>query len=255
MRTMKEKRNLILSFFYLLCLYLAVQLLPLQDWISLVWLRILVKGLLDSVILFLALYETYRAKPFTCKREMNPWLFLPFIFVAGSNFIYAFLYLKPSVQFESSVFFTSLIDLTLCVILEELLFRNLLLEFFIQLFTDKKLKDELSILCSAISFSLMHAINFFGNPVGSVFSQLGYTFFLGLAFGYMALFSENHFLPSIAHFIFNFLNTLLFTTLYSLEEYTWMYFVLSISIGLAFVLYLVLVYVLSHRKKESDHVS
>lgn len=252
---MKNTRNLILSFLYLLCLYLSVKFLPLSDWIPLPWATILVRTFLLFLLSALAIYEARKYRPYPSEKRIHPLFFLPFWIICSSNLLYGGMMLNIEFSIDWPIFLASAAELVVSVLLEEILFRLLLLEALLVWLEKRKQGNILSLLLCAFCFSLMHLINLLGNTWDSVLIQLGYTFFLGIVLSFIALYSNRTFLPFLAHASFNFLNSLLFSSVYTLGTMTWQYVVLASLLGIIFLLYLLILYLIRIRKKEKNDVS
>lgn len=249
----KETQNALLSFFYLLCLYLAVQLLPLSRWIPIHWVVTLVKIALEALLILLSIHEIRKGKMIWPKERISFLFSLPFLLVCVSNLLYAWIFRLPLERGGTEDFLLQTIEYLFSTTLEEMIFRIVLIYCFLLIFEKKKEKKELSLLLSALCFSLMHAINFFGNDPLSVLMQMGYTFYLGVLLGFFALYMDTYLLPSFAHFLFNFLNNTLFSYLFPGVEITLSYVLFSVGIGVLVLLYFIFVYILKVKKKE--HVS
>lgn len=245
----KRRQNLLLTFLYLFCLYIGIKLLPLSDWISINWLAKAVRDVLYAFVIFLSIREMRRTQPYTEKKVLGWYTSLPFLIVCCSNIIYGLIFSSIEVSDFMQTIWIDFIELALCCIIEELLFRVFILQFFLELI--KKHTESFSILYSSLCFSFMHAINFVSNPPGSVFLQLGYTFFIGLVFGTFALYSNRYVLPSCLHIAFNLFNSLLPSYLFSFS-YDWIYITLSIGIGLLFGVYLFLLCFIQYRRSKAN---
>lgn len=252
---MKNTRNLILSFLYLLCLYLSVKLLPLSDWFPLPWASALIRSLLLFLLSALAIYEARKYRPYSSEKRIHPLFFLPFWIVCSSNLLYGGMMLNVDPSIDWPIFLTSAVELVVSVLLEETLFRFLLQEALLVWLEKRKQGKIFSLFLCAFCFSLMHLINLLGNTWDGVLIQLGYTFFLGIVLSFIALYSNRTSLPFLAHASFNFLNSLLFSSLYTLDAMTWQYVVLSSLLGIIFLLYLLILYLIRIRKKEKNDVS
>jgi membrane protease YdiL (CAAX protease family) len=240
------------SFLYLLCLYLALEFLPLNDWIANSLYASLVKLGILAVILALSIYEIVhnRIKPSCFKNSLASFTLIPLILGCLSNFFYGLLFIKEqTISFNASLFTMDIFISIFSITIEELLFRFLLLTFLSLKIKESKNKDLLVILFSSLAFCLMHVINFFGNDPLSVLAQLGYTFVLGLILGVIAYYYETPFLTIIGHFLFNFLNQVFFSAFYSLTFST-QYLVYSIVFALIMILYTLFLVYLIRRKKH-----
>lgn len=247
----KESKNLLFSFIYLLCFYLAIQLLPLSSWIASEYGYRLVKLALLLVVAFLITFEKIKAKVICPKKEKRlPYLFLvPLVLGPLSNFLYGLSFNETisinifPLNFSIDVFIT-----LVSVYLEEMLFRLFLLVFFLKIQKGSH-KELLAILYSALTFSLMHCVNFYGNSPISILIQLAYTLVLGLILGFVAIYFESPILPIIGHFLFNFLNQNLFNVFYNFD-YDSQYLIFSVVLGVILLLYCLILSLLSRRKES-----
>jgi membrane protease YdiL (CAAX protease family) len=126
----------------------------------------------------------------------------------------------------------------LTAILEELLFRNILLEEFIrQNFTKFK-----SLLYSSLIFGSIHLLNISSlSSIPYCIIQSIYTTGIGLIFGLVYIKTHNITYPIIIHFLFNYINDIFITHIYNL---TWdlTFFIVNISIGIVVALYSLFIY-------------
>ncbi len=249
----KTNRNLLLTALYLLCLYLACQFVPYSKMTSEVLYQLLIKTSFLCVVLVLCLLET-RKNNTTHINKIQPMdylLLLPFLLPCFSNLIYAIGYQIPKAyNFDVGIFFANIFSNFVAVIIEEMIFRYYLTFFFYSICERKKYRTGLTVFYTSICFSLFHIINFTsGNYLGTLF-QIGYTLFLGIILGYFAVKLENIYLPIIGHFSFNFLNMILFDSLYSMTDYTSNYVFSSIAFGAFAIIYFVLFVCLRKRREE-----
>ncbi len=251
----KKTSNLLFTFLYLLSFYLAIKLVPFEKLNSVSFLPSLLRTICFCILLFLMLHEIKKNQ---IQHRRNPnhlsILFLvPFLLVCSSNLLYCFFFHeKQVISFDAQSFILSTIETLFSVTIEEILFRIFFIEFLFSFLKDGRWKNLLVILFSALAFSFMHVLNFFGNAPLAVLLQIGYTFYLGLIFGVMALFFESPILSIVFHFLFNFLNMNLYNCLYDVEI-TSKYVLFSFLLGFVLLIYLFVVYDLSRRK--NNHVS
>lgn len=246
-------KNKLYSFLYLFAFYLAIRLLPLDKWCgSLTWLSKLLLILLFALEVFLQFWEARKIEYHYPKIEhTTPFLWIPFILGCGSNIFYCLCFSIPAEVSISNLFFLNILSTFLGVMIEEILFRYFFISFLDSLLKEDKWKNFYLILFSGLAFSLMHCINFFGNNPFSVLLQLGYTFVLGIVCSYLALGYQKLYLAVIGHFLFNFLNTDLFVSLYNIDVDT-PYILFSLGIGIILSLYFVLIFYLNRRKQHGN---
>ena len=252
----RESRNKLYSFLYLLALYLAVRLLPLSEWIPSDWGYRLVEIVLLAVVFVLALFEVKRGNitlTYPAAR-LSFWWLLPFLLGTASNLFYCLFFQKEvTVNITWYLFLCDIFLTILGVLIEEYLFRYILFSFYEDIFEGKKNKDIAVILISALSFALLHVVNFYGNNPIAVLIQIAYTFVLGIFLGLIAYYFESPWIPIAGHFLFNFLNTNLFLALYSIELDS-SYYIFNVCVGVVLFLYSVLVYIMA-RRKNTPHVT
>ncbi len=251
----KKTSNLLFTFLYLLSFYLAIKMVPFEKLNFVSFLPSLLRIICFCLLIFLMAYETKKNQIHHRRNPSHPndFLLVPFLLVCSSNLLYCFFFHeKQTISFEAESFALSTIETFFSVTIEEILFRVFFIEFLSSFLKDGKWKNLLVILFSALAFSFMHILNFFGNAPLAVLLQIGYTFYIGLILGMIACFFESPFLPIVFHFFFNFLNTNLYVCLYDIEI-TSKYVLFSFGIGFVLLIYLFVVYYLARRK--NNHVS
>ncbi len=251
----KQTSNILFTFLYLLSFYLAIKLVPFEKLNFVSFLPSLLRIICFCLLILLMAYEikknqlSHRRNP----SHLNDLLLVPFLLVCSSNLLYClFFQEKLTISFVAESFVLETIETIFSVMIEEILFRIFFIEFLSSFLKEGKWKNLFVILFSSLAFSFMHVLNFFGNAPLAVLLQIGYTFYIGLIMGVMALFFESPFLPILFHFLFNFLNTNLFTCLYDIEI-TSGYVLFSFFIGFFLLIYLFVVYDLARRK--NNHVT
>jgi membrane protease YdiL (CAAX protease family) len=131
-----------------------------------------------------------------------------------------------------------LISSLLTAIIEELLFRNILLDEFInQKFTKFK-----SLLYSSLIFGAIHLLNISSlASIPTCIIQAIYTTGIGLVFGLIYIEAKNIIYPITLHFLFNYINDTLVTHLYNIN-WDLTFFITNIIIGIIIGLYSLLIY-------------
>ncbi|MCR5348663.1 MAG: CPBP family intramembrane metalloprotease [Bacilli bacterium] len=158
--------------------------------------------LVFAVIVFFVLWW-YRA-PFSSMWKVLPraFLFAPFFLIPFSNLIGGWAegaIMEISVPTE--LFVLSSFSSLLVAILEETLFRFLLMSYL-----SHKMKKEIALLLSSVIFGVLHLLNLFsGADVASVFLQVAYSTGIGLIAGFMWGYGGGLILPIAFHFLFNWL--------------------------------------------------
>lgn len=246
----KETKNLLFTFLYLLALYLGIKMIPFDRWINNDFISKPISLFLFTLLIFLISYEIKKAD---LKRVINDsglplFTLIPFVLGPLSNFTYCFVFRMDVNTTIDITFIFTILNTIVCVIIEELLFRFISIEFFKKYLKESKYKNILIVLFSSIVFSLMHCINFFGNSPYLVLLQLGYTFVLGIFLSSISMMYENLYLPIIGHFLFNFLNTDLVNVFYQYDMSNIHYIIYSILVGVGLFSYLFAMYFLYKRK-------
>ncbi len=248
----KEKKNFLYTFLYLLALYLGVKMVPFEKWIKISWIVELLKTVSYLLLLLLALWECKKEnmKPNRKEPHLNYLFLIPLFLGPCSNLLYGLMFQSETGQGFDAYFAFTAIETLECVILEEILFRLILFTFLQKVVENEKRTDVIVILLDSLFFSLMHAVNFFGNNPLNVFLQMGYTFILGVVLSNLAINFETPFVPVFGHFLFNFLNTDLAVRIYSFDMSKVNYLLFSVAIALFVVLYTVGLYLISKNKQR-----
>lgn len=240
---MNEKnKTLLLTFLYLLSSYLGVKLIP-YEWMGPyesvhVW----IENICLLFVMAFCIYEI-RRQHLNLQKQISSLWFLPLLIGCFSNYIY--LLIRPFQlvdSIETTFFIADTMETIISVVIEEIIFRGILLNLFYQLVERPKYKNLIVIILSAASFSLMHVINFYGNAPVTVLEQLAYTFLLGIVLSTIALISSHPLLVVIlGHIAFNFFNNDLFSAYFDIS-FTWAYILTSLCIGIVCLVYLFIVY-------------
>lgn len=250
----KSVQNKLYSFLYLLALYLGIKLLPLNTWISNIYLADSIRIILYIIVIALAIYEIKKMGSLSLvyKEHLSYFLLLPFVLGCISNILYSlFFKVEMTISFVASLFVIDSFETLFCVIIEELLFRMILFLLFNELIKESKYKDLLVILFTSLSFAFMHVINFYGNNPLNVLLQIGYSFVLGLILGFIAFYFETPILCVLGHFLFNYLNTNVYVILYQ-SEITVSYIIFNALLAFILFIYLFVLYYLTRRKKYAS---
>lgn len=249
----KKTKNLLFTFVYLLLLYLGVKLIPTSDIFAETYAAHFLSFGFLLIVFGLCIYEIIKGKNGWIKNQNHiSYLYLlPFVVGAMSNLLYVLLFSGTIVSdHDIPLFFADLCVTVASVLIEEILFRYFFVLFLDDFLKDGKEKKLLMILFSSVAFALMHCINFYGNNPFNVLLQIGYTFLLGNFLGAFSLLYDSLIVPSIGHFLFNFLNTNVFIFFYSVNMGEISYILFSLGVGIFLLAYLVLLYYLSIRKEN-----
>lgn len=157
---------------------------------------------------------------------------LPCLIVALVNFPYSTL-IKGDVTITHANYFPLYIFyVTSIALLEELVFRGVLLSFFMDMFRNNKLKHFWSVLITSAMFSLFHFANLFnGYDIVTVLQQVGYTFLIGAMFAVITLKTKNLWLAVITHALFDF-GGLLTGTIAEGAPWDIVFWILTITCGI-----------------------
>lgn len=128
--------------------------------------------------LIVAEYKKLLAFPRVTKSALI--FFLPCLLVPVANFPFSALISGTARILRADLIWLFIIKCLLIGIVEEFLFRGIVVDFIEGTLKDGKYKTVLIILISAAVFGLFHLINLFeGAPPAAVFLQVGYSFLLG----------------------------------------------------------------------------
>lgn len=136
-------------------------------------------------------------------------------------------------------------------LVEEMVFRGILLFLLIDLFKNQKLKYFLSVLISSAVFSLFHLANLFiGMDIGSVLLQMLYTFLIGAMFAVITIKTKSIWMAVIIHALFDF-GGLLSTTIAAGDPWDTVFWILTITCGILCAGHIILSLINLERKHAS----
>ena len=117
-------------------------------------------------------------------------------------------------------------------LVEEIVFRGVLLFLLLDIFKNHNLKYFLSALISSAVFALFHLTNIFaGMDIGSVLLQSVYTFLIGGMLSVVAIKTKNIWMGVIIHAAFDF-GGLMTTTIATGDPWDVVFWILTISCGI-----------------------
>ena len=187
------------------------------------------------------------AKPTFAKPDKRIFLLIPFLLLCLSNFVVAGIQGLPSVEITSP---TSLLQAVLFYFLvavgEELVFRAVV-------YTECKTKWPLwkAAVISSLAFALPHLLNATSwATLGTSALQVLYSFFLGLLLSIIYEASGNIVWAIVFHFLFDFLNGYLVSSLFPLP-WDVTFYVANVLFAVALVLYFLLVRPVLFRKEKT----
>lgn len=230
------------SVFFLICICLFITSIPFNFIIKNELILFFINSSLKIIAIILFFY--YRKKDNLIKPMLNKpnkyhLLILPFFLITFSNYIVVLINKTPiNLNIDISHLIMGLISSLLTAIIEELLFRNILLDEFInQKFTKFK-----SLLYSSLIFGAIHLLNISSlASIPTCIIQAIYTTGIGLVFGLIYIKAKNIIYPITLHFLFNYINDTLVTHLYNIN-WDLTFFITNIIIGIIIGLYSLLIY-------------
>lgn len=130
---------------------------------------------------------------------------LPCFLVALANFPFSALITDSVTIIRVDLLALYIVYIISIAVIEELVFRGVLLFLFLDLLRFKKYRYTLTALFTSLVFSLFHLTNLFiGMDVGSVLLQVVYTFLIGGMLAVVMLKTKNIWLCMIIHALFDF---------------------------------------------------
>lgn len=249
----KTTKNILITFLYLFCLYLAFQLIPYEKMSESSAFQQLIKAFFLFSLLCLCFFEWkkaefFRRKP-TCRRDAL--ITLPLLVACFSNLFVAGIENTQVEQVSLPLFFANTLTLILSCAIEEFLFRKFFLTYLLRVLDGRRAYEMQSILYSSLAFSLMHVINFTSGAYLSVLLQLGYTFALGLVLGILATKLNDDILVILGHIAFNFFNMLLVDTFFVTLAYGFIYYLINSILLVASFLYALFLYFVLERREDN----
>ncbi len=162
--------------------------------------------------IFLLIKENYKSLFKFDKKAKILFIIFPALLISINNFpISAYFNKRASLNggfYQVILFFIESFSVGL---LEELLFRGIVIALLGQLLKEGKNKVIYLLILSSVIFSLFHLANLIdGAVVGDVLLQLGYTFLLGLLWGLIYIKTNNLWLVIILHSLYNFFGEVMF---------------------------------------------
>lgn len=157
---------------------------------------------------------------------------LPCLLVILANFPFSALIKGNLTINRPDYMWLYIIYVTGIALVEEIVFRGVLLFLLVDIFKNNKLKYFLSALISSVVFALFHITNIFaGMDIGSVLLQVLYTFLIGGMLSIVALKTKNIWMGVFIHAAFNF-GGLLTTTIATGDPWDAVFWILTISCGI-----------------------
>ena len=117
-------------------------------------------------------------------------------------------------------------------LVEEIVFRGVMLFLMLEVFNNKKLKYFFSVLITSAVFSLFHLTNLFANmDIASVLLQMVYTFLVGAMLAIVTIKTKSIWMAVIIHAAFDF-GGLLTVTIARGDPWDTVFWILTISCGI-----------------------
>ena len=249
----KPDTRILWLFFYFLCLYLAVNLMPfswfIEDPNAVFGCQIGLKALLLAYFIWECSRKENR-KLFVINRlTPSALLWIPLLLPCFSNLLYSSFFsgafVVPEDGFRVVLLF---IDDLVVALMEEIIFRGLLYFFFLDLFKSKKKGVVYAILLSSAVFACLHLVNIFSSDPLAVLLQMGYSFVLGLVLCAVYAGGENIILPIVGHFLFNAINDTLSSSFFVFKT-DMPYLIWSLLFAVFGLLYATIVFIVMNKRK------
>ena len=161
--------------------------------------------LLSAVVLLAFAYGYHKRYPLTKESWKKIYWILPCLLSVLANFPFSALISGTAVIDYPNYLWLYIIYCLSIGVLEEVLFRLVLLDFLIGWLQKKNHGMFLAVLLDAVIFALYHLMNLFvGAAVGPTMLQVGYSFLVGGMFAISFLRTKNFLVPLFLHTIFDF---------------------------------------------------
>ena len=192
--------------------------------------------LICLIFLFLKFKSNIQIEHPECT-PLNGIMFLPVLFVCGSNFFYLIFFPDIIDPIFDGEFVLKIILHLLIAITEEVIFRGLLQ-------SNLQIKNKLlKIVVTAFIFALFHFLPFFTSFDPSTLIMPVYAFGLGIILGMIFEYTGCLYLSIAFHFLFNFFNKVLFVAITGSNDVQYGPFILiNVIVSLFAVVYLVSLY-------------
>ena len=157
---------------------------------------------------------------------------LPCLLVILANFPFSALIKSTLTINRPDLIWLFILYVTGIALVEEIVFRGILLFLLLDIFKNHNLKYFLSALISSAVFALFHLTNIFaGMDIGSVMLQLVYTFLIGGMLSVVALKTKNIWMSVFIHLAFN-IGGLMSTTIATGDPWDTVFWILTITCGI-----------------------
>ncbi len=166
-----------------------------------------------AIIIMIILMKYDILNPFQKKRWKTLFVAVPALLISLNNFpIIAFLNGQATLHADAHVY-AFLLQCISVGLLEELIFRGLLLTYLLDRFKKHKYGIMKAIVISALIFGFIHLLNLFsGASIIPTLLQVSYSILTGLMWATLIVITKNIWIGAILHALYNFTG-LLFPTL------------------------------------------
>lgn len=228
-----------LDVFEIICIGLIFSFIPYRLFIdneTLIYILAIITSLIGVIIVIMLI----KKRNFIENKEtpiIKPWYYLPLLILCVSNY-FVLLFQKDieTSNINTKMFILKTILTVIIVILEEILFRYLLMNSL-----KKKYSLNKTIIYGALIFGGFHILNVSSlSSIPYILIQCVYTAFLGLILGFIYMTSKNVIYPIILHLLFNILNGNLISELFNIRWDLSFYLVNGV-IGVLILVYLFII--------------
>jgi membrane protease YdiL (CAAX protease family) len=193
-------------------------------------------GILFMILLFGLNYKEIFKFKHTMKSLI---IMIPAFIISINNFpIVAFFDGRATLSDPIYRIFLFLLECLSVGFFEEILFRGIILLFFIQRLEKVKYGTLYAIFISSMLFGMLHIINLFdGAGFGDTMLQVGYSFLVGMMWAVMFLRTKNLWLTMLLHASFNFFGQVMFYLGVVNGRYDIYTIIITITLGVLVALY------------------
>ena len=244
-----QKKITFIPFIYSLLIYVGICLFPFDRFINSGMIIRLIRITLLIIFFSFILYDNRNNNIFKGKRLDV--LFLPLLISSFSNYFILLFNDFTFNEIDALELVQAIILFSLIALIEEVIFRYLFLDSYINRYKNKKYVNELGIILSSLLFSLCHLINAFSLNFITIIIQMLYSFCLGIVLSIIRLESRLSY-AICGHILFNVFNGVLFDYLFTFTDVSNSYIIINVLIGILSIVYVFIVYyVVRKRRKEN----
>lgn len=243
------KKTTFITFLYSILIYLGICLFPFNQSIPNEDISQLVKILLLLICFIFLLFDNRHNDAFKGRR-LCP-LYFPLIIGAFSNFLTLIFTRFTICDINVFALIEDIILFSLIACNEEIIFRFLFLDAFINKFENRKYSKMLGILLSSVLFSLCHLINAFSFDIVIVLLQVAYSLCLGIVLAIVRIESKLTY-SLFGHILFNVFNGIIFENVFSFIDTSNSYIIVNVVIGSICVIYALATYITLTKRREKN---